>query len=104
MEIAPTRCCSIWGFPMSLLRRWRGAGLSQPGRDTRLPRPISTSPPSRRLAWGLLALLRSPRFRASKVSRDHFEPEEILARRFAPGEIDEAEFDRRLAVLHGHSE
>lgn len=56
------------------------------------------------LAWGVLTFLRSPRFRASRVSADRSAPEEILARRFAAGEIDEAELDRRLAVLHDRSE
>lgn len=56
------------------------------------------------LAWGMLTLLRSPRFRASPASPDRSTPEEILARRFAAGEIDEAEFDHRMAVLHGHFE
>ena len=56
------------------------------------------------LAWGVLTFLRSPRLRGPQASPDRSGPEEILARRFAAGEIDEAELDRRLAVLHGHSE
>ena len=56
------------------------------------------------LAWGILALLRSPRGNASPATLSHLEPKEILARRFAAGEIDEADFDRRLAVLRGTSE
>ncbi len=30
-------------------------------------------------------------------------PEQILANRFAHGEIDETEYQQRIAVLHGHA-
>jgi len=30
-------------------------------------------------------------------------PEQVLANRFARGEIDEAEYRQRIAVLHGHT-
>lgn len=56
------------------------------------------------LAWGMLTFLRSPRPGPSQENPGGSGPEEILAPRFAAGEIDEAELEHRLAVLHGHSD
>ncbi|MDA8341117.1 MAG: SHOCT domain-containing protein [Actinomycetota bacterium] len=56
------------------------------------------------LAWGILTFLGSRRFRESHAIPDRSEPEEILARRFAAGDIDEAEFDRRIEILHANSQ
>lgn len=36
-----------------------------------------------------------------EVSQHRSEPEQVLAERFARGEIDEAEYDDRLATLRG---
>jgi putative membrane protein len=49
------------------------------------------------LAGGLVALLRLARFR---IDRPRPAPHELLAERFARGEIDEAEYRRRSDVLN----
>ncbi|WP_454853624.1 SHOCT domain-containing protein [Promicromonospora soli] len=48
--------------------------------------------------WGLIALLRGPVRRWSRDG-DHGDAEQVLAGRYARGEIDESEYRERLAVL-----
>ncbi|HLI15330.1 MAG TPA: SHOCT domain-containing protein [Acidimicrobiales bacterium] len=53
------------------------------------------------LVWVVLALVGSYRsHREPPATRRDDDPAQILARRFAAGEIDEAEFRDRLAQLH----
>jgi len=47
------------------------------------------------LIWGIVALFR----RSGDGGRDRPDPERILAERFAAGEIDEEEYNRRLQTL-----
>jgi len=51
--------------------------------------------------WGLFAWAIVAFFRSTGETR-HSSPEALLAERFAKGEIDEAEYDRRLGVLKDH--
>ena len=48
------------------------------------------------VAWGFVALVRSPNRAPGAVGRS---PEAILAERFAAGEIDSDEYTRRLEAL-----
>lgn len=62
------------------------------------------------LFWGLviggvIALFRQPERRdrvAGGMVPAHRTAQQLLAERFARGEIDESEFTGRLAALHGH--
>jgi putative membrane protein len=62
------------------------------------------------LFWAVLVAAGLLLFRAlSRVPRDthpvgRSTPEQVLAERFARGEIDEDEYRRRLAVLRGESQ
>lgn len=56
--------------------------------------------------WGLLIAVIVLLVRASggpgrAASAETRQPEQLLAERFARGEIDESEYRERLAVLHG---
>ena len=52
------------------------------------------------LIVGIIALVRYLGGSGS-LSRARPSPEQVLAERFARGEIDEEEYRRRLAILHG---
>jgi putative membrane protein len=58
------------------------------------------------LFWGLVIgaitlLLRRPHREAGGMVPAHRSAQQVLAERFARGEIDEGEFTQRLAALHG---
>jgi putative membrane protein len=38
---------------------------------------------------------------SASTSRDHLPPEQLLAERYARGEIDDEEYRRRIETLHG---
>jgi putative membrane protein len=50
------------------------------------------------VTWAVVVALRNGNARRDATPDS---PETILKRRFAKGEIDEQEFDRRLAKIHG---
>lgn len=52
---------------------------------------------------GLIALVRHLRTSSNRAPQARPAPEELLAERFARGEIDEQEYRRRLDTLHGGS-
>jgi putative membrane protein len=54
------------------------------------------------IIWGIVALFRSSGW--SWPHHDSPDPEQILAERFARGEIDEEEYRRRLEVLRSAGE
>jgi putative membrane protein len=49
--------------------------------------------------WGAVAWIVVVALRGSQRAEDRRPPEEILAERLARGEIDEAEYERRLSAL-----
>ena len=57
------------------------------------------------LFWGLIALLVFVLIRSLRTSGSQPTaiPDQILAERFARGEIDAAEYTARRAALHGHA-
>jgi putative membrane protein len=54
------------------------------------------------IIWGIVALFRGSGW--SWPRNDRPDPEQILAERFAKGEIDEEEYQRRLEVLRSTGE
>ncbi len=50
---------------------------------------------------GVVVLLRRPHREAGGMVPAHRSAQQVLAERFARGEIDEGEFTQRLAALHG---
>ena len=70
----------FWGAliaaAVALVRYFSGAGQRGRGETTAAPMPPAAQPPA---------------------------PEQLLAERFARGEIDEDEYRRRLDVLHGRT-
>jgi putative membrane protein len=59
------------------------------------------------LFWGLvitaIVLLVRNINKAERPGRSPRTPEQLLAERFASGEIDETEYQQRLATLRGHA-
>ncbi len=53
------------------------------------------------LIGGIILLVRQPHRAAGGMVPAHRSAQQVLAERFARGEIDEDEFTRRLATLHG---
>jgi putative membrane protein len=52
--------------------------------------------------WGIVALVRHYSLRDGGATRQRESPEDLLARRFANGDIDADEYARRLQTLRGH--
>jgi putative membrane protein len=48
---------------------------------------------------GIVVLVRSSERRPEATTRQRESPQDVLRRRYAAGEIDEEEFERRLAAL-----
>jgi len=49
--------------------------------------------------WAVVAIFRSSDWTGRSARPDRRDPEQILAERFAAGEIDEEEYQRRLQIL-----
>ena len=54
--------------------------------------------------WGLVMFMRWTAGSGPAAGSDGIDPERILRRRFATGEIDEEEYRRRLEALRDHSQ
>jgi putative membrane protein len=53
------------------------------------------------IVLGVIAVVRYPLSGGDRLPEERPIPEELLAERFARGELDEQDYHRRLDVLHG---